>query len=136
MCVLAELIDPVGTDPARSAFSVGSTWPFADTECVGSPDFWIFEAPSPGPHAYPLRFSHGVAPIAARVGFPRGGLLLGLDLSFRPHFATHLLPDAGFDRRFPASFPLTSAATTPGATTATPTATEGHGVLGRFDRSF
>jgi hypothetical protein len=35
-----------------------------------------------------------------------------------------------------ASFQLTSAATTPGATTATPTATEGHGVLGRFDRSF
>ncbi len=71
----------------------------------------------------PLRFSHGVAPTAARAGFPRVEFFLGLDLSLRFHSASHQLPSADFDRRFPVSFPFTSAATITGALTSTITVT-------------
>src|SRR3954464_6515626 len=66
----------------------------------------------------PLRFGHGVAPAAARAGFPGGEILPGLDLSIRLHSSPHQLPYAGLNRRFP------SAATTTGAITSSATAME------------
>ena len=71
------------------------------------PTSWFSRLRCPAHLPAPLRFSHGVAPAAARAGFPGGEILPGLDLSIRLHSSSHQLPYAGLNRRFP------SAATAP-----------------------
>lgn len=104
MCGRAELDDPEGSaSPNSTSFSSGvAVLPSAVLEGVGIPNFRTFRGSVTRPaYLLPRRFSHEVAPAAARAGFPGFELLPGLDLSIRLHFSSHQLPYADFDRRFP-----------------------------------
>jgi len=100
-CERAELHDPGGCDDSSPTVVGASPWPSAARHGVGSSVKTFSGLHRPARSLGPLRFETTVARRPAKVDLPRGGPLLGQDLS-DSSMSTHSFSpatSAGFNRR-------------------------------------